>query len=63
VSNTESIDYGPLSEFIGIWRGNKGLDVSPEPDSAKNNPYSETTTVEIHEKVFEHTDQNELMRQ
>ena len=25
--------------------------------------YSQTTTVAIYEKVFEHTDQNELMRQ
>lgn len=25
--------------------------------------YSQTTTVEIYEKVYEHTDQNELMRQ
>lgn len=42
MSDTEGIDYGPLREFIGIWKGDNGLDVSPEPNGAENNPYYET---------------------
>jgi hypothetical protein len=44
VSDTEIIDYGPLRELIGIWKGDKGLDVSPEPDGVENNAYYETIT-------------------
>jgi len=44
VNDSKDIDYGPLSEIIGIWKGDKGLDVAPEPDSAENNPYYETIT-------------------
>lgn len=38
------IDYGPLTGLIGVWQGDKGLDVAPEPDGAENNPYYETIT-------------------
>ena len=37
-----SIDYGPLTGLIGSWKGDKGLDVSPEPDGIEENPYYET---------------------
>lgn len=39
-----AVDYGPLKEFIGVWKGDKGLDVAPEPKGAENNPYYETIT-------------------
>ena len=39
-----SIDYGPLQELIGVWKGDKGMDVAPEPDGPDNNPYYETIT-------------------
>lgn len=42
MSDDASIDYGPLTELIGVWQGDKGLDVSPEPDGAEQNPYYET---------------------
>ncbi len=42
----DSIDYGPLSELIGTWRGDKGIDIAPEPDGEENNPYYETITFE-----------------
>lgn len=42
MSDLKDTDYGPLAELIGVWSGNKGLDVSPEPDGAENNPYYET---------------------
>lgn len=44
MTNTKNIDYGPLSKLIGVWRGDKGLDVAPEPDGVENNPYYETIT-------------------
>jgi hypothetical protein len=52
-----------LKNLIGAWAGDKGLDVAPDPDSTEHNPYSETTTVDIYGKIFEHTDRNELIRQ
>lgn len=36
------IDYGPLAGLIGTWKGDKGLDVSPEPDGPVESPYYET---------------------
>ncbi len=41
-----TIDYGPLQALIGVWKGNRGLDVAPEPDGAEDNPYYETITFE-----------------
>ena len=38
------VDYGPLTTLIGVWEGNKGLDVAPEPDGSEENPYYETIT-------------------
>ena len=37
-----SIDYGPLTGLIGTWKGDKGLDVSPEPSGSVDSPYYET---------------------
>lgn len=38
------IDFGPLTFLIGSWQGDKGLDISPEPDGKEENPYYETLT-------------------
>jgi hypothetical protein len=38
------IDYGPLAQLIGVWEGDKGLDIAPEPDGTEENPYFETIT-------------------
>ena len=38
------IDYGPLKGLIGIWKGTKGIDVSPEPDGEESTKYFETIT-------------------
>jgi len=40
------INYGPLAGLIGIWKGDKGLDIAPEPSGTENNPYYETITFE-----------------
>ncbi len=42
MSEEAAVDYGPLTDLIGIWNGDKGLDVAPEPDGAENNPYHES---------------------
>ena len=42
MANPPEIDYGPLAGLIGTWSGDKGLDVSPEPDGIEENPYYET---------------------
>jgi len=44
MSDKADIDYGPLTDLIGVWKGYKGLDVAPEPGGAENNPYYETIT-------------------
>jgi len=44
MSDKADIDYGPLADLVGVWKGDKGLDVAPEPDGAENNPDYETIT-------------------
>lgn len=39
-------DYGPLAGLIGTWKGDKGLDVAPEPDGSEEHPYHETIVFE-----------------
>jgi len=41
VDNTTGIDYGPLSALLGIWEGDKGVDVAPESDGTEENLYYE----------------------
>lgn len=36
------LDYGPLAGLIGSWRGDRGVDVAPEPDGPEESPYYET---------------------
>ena len=38
--------YGPLAALIGNWRGDKGLDLAPEPDGEEKEPYYETILYE-----------------
>jgi hypothetical protein len=41
---SDKIDYGPLTELIGTWKGDKGVDLAPEPDGNEVNPFYETIT-------------------
>ena len=41
-----TVDYGPLTVLIGTWVGDKGMDISPEPDGTEENPYYETIVYE-----------------
>ncbi len=40
------VDYGPLAGLLGTWKGDKGLDIAPEPDGTEKNAYYETLTFE-----------------
>ena len=42
----DGVDYGPLATLVGQWRGDKGMDVAPEPDGDEHNPYFETIDFE-----------------
>ncbi|MEE8379854.1 MAG: heme-binding beta-barrel domain-containing protein [Gammaproteobacteria bacterium] len=44
MNDTADINYGPLNRLIGVWKGDKGTDIAPEPDGTENNPYYETIT-------------------
>lgn len=46
MSPEDEFDYGPLQGLIGVWQGNKGIDISPEPDDIERNPYHEKLTFE-----------------
>ena len=45
-SITPEVDYGPLKGLIGVWKGNKGMDVSPERVGLEKSPFYETITIE-----------------
>ncbi len=42
----KNMNYGPLTQLIGTWTGDKGTDIAPEPDGTETNPYYETITFE-----------------
>ena len=42
----QDTDYGPLTPLIGAWRGEKGMDIAPEPDGTEHSPYYETLLFE-----------------
>ena len=44
MSEVTDVDYGPLTDLIGEWKGDKGMDIAPEPDGTEENPYYETIT-------------------
>lgn len=45
-SANPAVDYGPLTGLIGTWKGDKGQDLSPEPDGTEENLYHETLVFE-----------------
>jgi hypothetical protein len=45
-SDAPKTDFGPLASLIGTWKGDKGLDVAPEPDGSEESPYHETIVFE-----------------
>jgi hypothetical protein len=43
---SDELDFGPLACLIGVWEGDRGLDVAPEPDGTEESPYFERITFE-----------------
>jgi len=41
-----TVNYGPLQQLIGTWKGDKGTDIAPEPNGEENHPYHETISFE-----------------
>jgi hypothetical protein len=54
----DGIDYGPLAALVGTWKGDKGVDLAPEPDGDERNPYYETIVFELAEDVDNAEEQN-----
>lgn len=46
MSEENEFNYGPLTGLIGEWKGDRGIDVSPEPDDIERNPFYETFVFE-----------------
>ncbi|MBV1914830.1 MAG: FABP family protein [Pseudomonadales bacterium] len=38
------VNYGPLAGLIGVWNGDKGIDIAPEPKGTGETDYFETIT-------------------
>lgn len=45
MTDVMDIDYGPLTELIGVWSGNRGRDVAPEPDGIEVEAFREALTI------------------
>jgi len=50
----------PLTGLIGIWKGDKGIDLAPKPEEDENNPYYETLTIEPVDIEIENAEEQEL---
>ena len=35
----QEINYGPLTGLIGQWKGDRGIDIAPEPDGTERSPF------------------------
>ena len=44
--NEKTADYGPLELLFGTWKGDKGINLSPEPSQDEIIPYYETIEFE-----------------
>jgi methylamine---glutamate N-methyltransferase subunit C len=42
MADPTDVDYGPLATLIGTWRGDRGMDIAPDPAGLAENPYFET---------------------
>ena len=44
--NAENNKRSPLNRLIGVWKGDKGIDLAPKPEIDESNPYYETIVFE-----------------
>ena len=47
MSETSDIDFGPLKGLIGVWRGEEGVEIAPDPDGKETNPFFEEITFSV----------------
>ncbi len=40
------VNFGPLKNLIGIWKGEKGMDIAPDQGGKEENPFYETIVFE-----------------
>ena len=45
----EGIAYGPLASLVGVWTGEKGLDIAPEPGGQDMS--GNAKTIAFHHKI------------
>jgi len=57
---SDAIKENPLKELLGVWEGDKGVDLAPKPDEDENNPYYETLTFEAVDIDIENAEEQEL---
>ena len=58
---TSELDFGPLAGLIGVWRGDAGTDVAPEPEGSETSPYFETITFTPVDDVVTNAESQELV--
>ena len=46
MTTVDGVNYGPLAGLIGTWKGERGIDVAPEPDGTERSPFYETIVFE-----------------
>ena len=61
MTDNNAINYGPLQALIGVWKGDKGMDIAPEPDGPDENPYYETISFTPVEDEIENAETQELV--
>ncbi len=52
--------HNPLLGLIGVWKGDKGIDLAPKPIEDENNPYYEVLTFEPVDSNIENAEEQEL---
>jgi hypothetical protein len=50
----------PLLGLLGVWTGEKGIDLAPKPEEDENNPYYETLIIEPVDIDIENAEEQEL---
>ena len=53
--------FGPLTNLIGTWQGNKGVDMAPEKDGLDENGYYETIEFVPVDDEIENAEEQELV--
>lgn len=51
----------PLNGLIGVWKGDKGIDLAPKPEVDEKNPYYETIVFEAVDIDIENAGEQELL--